>query len=298
MAKEILYKIAEDERGEIITVDRAEKGNKYFCPECKSEFSLHKSGKTGKGSRRPHFQHLNQDRNCNPESILHKSFKKLLVSMLRNKKATNESLFVNWACTECKTDYSGNSMNRDLLKEVAAVREEYNLRTCQPDIALLNQEDEVIGVIEIAVTHHPEEQALNYYKENGITLIQINLSSEDDLNRIEERITYPDIVNYCINPKCQKLENHRPKRKLGVAVYSCRYCRSELTFFQLIQGSVFDNEILNALTDHEIEQLNSINASIKIKVDPSTRVKHVRNHCATCQLRRNALRNRYIKSRF
>ena len=74
MVKEILYTTALDENGNLIRINDAEKGGTYYCPNCKSEFILRKSGKTGKGSRRPHFAHNNLTTNCTGESNLHFSF--------------------------------------------------------------------------------------------------------------------------------------------------------------------------------------------------------------------------------
>ena len=50
MKKEIQYTSADDENGNTVLIDDAEKGRDYFCPVCKGKFILRKSGKTGKGT--------------------------------------------------------------------------------------------------------------------------------------------------------------------------------------------------------------------------------------------------------
>ena len=212
MTKEILYTSALDENGNTIYINDAEKGRTYYCPICKGKFILRKSGKTGKGSRRPHFAHNNLTTNCTPEGVLHYSFKKLLIDLLERYRSESKPLIVNWKCNTCSVDYSKSKLKTNLLAKTATIKEEYNLKVCQPDIALLDPEGEVVAAIEIVVTHEPEENVLRYYERKGITLIQINLFSEDDLYKVEEKITNPDVVNFCLNPKCPIIGTMRQRQ--------------------------------------------------------------------------------------
>lgn len=70
---EILYTSAYDENQKLIKAKDAEKGNNFFCPECKGKMILRKSGKEGKGSKRPHFAHKHLTTNCTAEGVLHLS---------------------------------------------------------------------------------------------------------------------------------------------------------------------------------------------------------------------------------
>jgi competence CoiA-like predicted nuclease len=97
MEKEILYTTALDKNDSFIHINNAEKGVNYYCPLCKKEFILRKSGKTGKGSRRPHFAHNELTPNCTPEGVLHYSFKKMLIDLLDKYKAENKPFILNWA---------------------------------------------------------------------------------------------------------------------------------------------------------------------------------------------------------
>jgi len=78
MEKEILYTVALDPQGQLITARNAIKGNAFTCPMCSSVMILKKSGKTGEGTKRPHFAHKSLTPNCTPESVLHFVFKTLL----------------------------------------------------------------------------------------------------------------------------------------------------------------------------------------------------------------------------
>ncbi len=46
--------------------------------------------------------------------------------------------------------------------------------------------------------------------------------AEEDLNRVEEKITNPDIVNLCLNSKCSNFRNHKAGRKLIGSIIKLR----------------------------------------------------------------------------
>lgn len=293
MTKEILYTSALDERGNLILINDAEKGSTYFCPECKGKFILRKSGKTSKGSRRPHFAHNNLTTNCTPEGVLHSSFKKLLIDLLEKYRSEGKTLLVNWKCNSCSLNYS----KFNLLSKTATIKEEYNLKVCQPDIALLDPESEVKAAIEIVVTHEPEENVLRYYERNGITLIQINLFSEEDLNKIEEKITNPDVVNLCLNPNCQNFRNHATERKLIVADKICKRCHHPMRTFHVEANSVFGAIRTANITANEIRLAQSEGVRFKTRKDKTTKRKHHMISCMKCEIidERIRLRRRRIR---
>ena len=102
----------------------------------------------------------------------------MLIKLFEDSILENKQLIINWTCNYCNKIYSEN-----LLTKVVFIREEFTLAECRPDIALLDKEENVFAVIEIVVSHKPEEHVIQYYKDNKIILIQINLLSEDDLKK-------------------------------------------------------------------------------------------------------------------
>lgn len=234
MTKEILYATAIDDGGNLVHINDAEKGKDYYCPSCKGKFILKRSGNTGKGSKRPHFAHNKLSPNCTAESVLHYSFKKELVNLLNKYLSEEKELLVNWNCTTCSEHNEGN-----LLAKTTSIEEEYNLKVCQPDIALLNAEDNVIVAIEVVVTHDPEDKVLQFYKENDIILIQINLSSDKDLNNIESKISTPNIVGYCLSPKCSISKRYSIDRKILVGKDSCGRCYHPIERYLIQIDSTF-----------------------------------------------------------
>jgi len=244
--KEILYVTAFDENGNLVKAKNAEKNNVYFCPECSDKLILKKSGKTGKGSKRPHFAHYSESPNCTPEGVLHKSFKLLLLEKIKQNIANKTPINISWECIYCNEKHQGN-----LLQFVVDTKEEYIMDKCRPDIALFSQDEKVFVVIEIVVTHKPEDTTLAYYKENKIILIQIELNCEDDLESIDTKINKPNSIDYCYNIKCPNHGGYLFKRKLKVFQKPCGNFHIMLSciaethhYFGLQQSSDFtDNEI-------------------------------------------------------
>jgi hypothetical protein len=278
MVNEILYATAIDKDGNLIHIDDAVKGIDYYCPECKKEFILHKSGKTGQGSKRPHFKHNELSPNCKPETVLHSSFKKMLINLLEKYKSENSQLILNWICYACHDKNSGN-----ILEKVTSIKEEYTLEKCRPDIALLDDEKNVNAVVEVVVTHSPEESVLHYYSDNNIVLIQINLSSEEDLKRIEEKIKNPDIVDFCLSPSCSNTNKYKIDRRIHRRIEQCGRCMRPIERFDIDIHSVFGKQKSLNFTEEEIDLVKSKRNNIKTKTNKTTKEKYPVSDCINCR---------------
>lgn len=223
MSKEAepLFTIALDKCGNAVSIKDAVKGIDYFCPECGAKFALKKSGKTGPHSRRPHFAHLGHGYNCTPESILHKAFKTQAAKLLEQYLVEKKEFLIEWSCSHCPAKYKGN-----LLFAAASVAVEKDLGTCQPDIAILDKDGKVIIVIEVVVTHEPEQTALDYYKENGIVMVRVDVD-EDDLQNIEAKLSNPNAVTLCLHTRCEDFSLNNHTRKVETINRKCKKCGKE-----------------------------------------------------------------------
>ena len=288
MVKEILYTTALDAQGNLIHIDNAIKSEKYYCPICKNDFIIRKSGKTGKGSRRPHFAHNQLSPNCKPETVLHFSFKKMLINLLREYTKKNSPLIINWSC-----DYCGGLNNGNLLEAIFSIKEEYNLNTCKPDIALLNNKGTVVTVIEIVVTHYPEELVLKYYKENNIICIQLLLSSEEDLKNIINITKTPTHVDYCLNPKCSNYLKELSSRRILLKRIQCNKCFAPREVFVIEANGVFGKTESSVFTDEELAYIKANKSNITIQIDKKTKEKKPVSSCMNCK----RIASRYIKNR-
>ena len=288
MSNEILYTTALNHRGDLVHIDKAKKGRDYYCPSCKGEFILRKSGNTGKGSKRPHFAHNELSQNCTAESVLHYSFKKELCSLLENHLPERKELAIRWSCT-CSSEHQvGN-----LLAKTTSVREEYNLKVCQPDIALLDADENVIAAIEVVVTHSPEDKVLRYYRDNGITLLQIDLTSDEDLENVEKLISFPSIVDYCYSPRCSNNDRYSIDRKIVVYPGRCGRCCSPIERYAIEVNTSFGKWHSNDFTDDEINLAKSQRNNIKVLTESSTNKKYPVSTCNNCR----RLRSRFGRNR-
>jgi predicted RNA-binding Zn-ribbon protein involved in translation (DUF1610 family) len=249
--KEILYVAAFDKNGVLVKAKDAEKTEAYFCPECKDKLILKKSGKTGNRSKRPHFAHHAQSPNCTPEGVLHKSFKLLLLEYIKQHIADETLINMEWECSYCHERHTGN-----LVQSAVGVQDEYHMEKCRADIALLGHKGNPFAVIEIVVTHKPEEAAISFYKENKIALIQIELDSDDDLDRIEAKINKPTSINYCINHQCPNIGEYAFNRDTRLVVRNCSNFHQMLS----VEAGIFHHFgafFPTDFTDEEIELAKS-----------------------------------------
>lgn len=277
--KNILYTVAYDKNNILIKASDAEKGNDFYCPVCKGELILRKSGKTGKGSKRPHFAHHKLTPNCNPETALHFSFKNLLSKYLEEHIQSNTPLQFSWKCKYCYETHSGN-----LLKKIKSVKLEYSMDKCKPDIALLDKDNNVFAVIEIVVTHKPEEEVLKYYNGKNIILIQINLTSDKDIDELENKISKPDIVHSCFNPKCNKCGYYLNKTKMTIVDGNCWKCNFKMKV-AIVEGGREREDILagpDKFTKQEIEFAKNKGVIIKEQYSKSANERYLANTCGQC----------------
>jgi hypothetical protein len=98
---------------------------------------------------------------------------------------------------------------------------------------------------------------LDYYKENKIVLIQINLETEDELLMVEEKMCKPSIVEFCINPNCNAYVLYEVRRKI---IYETAVCSNRLHIMKkcfIGVESVFGRQKSMEFIDDEIEEAKS-----------------------------------------
>ena len=203
---ELLNKFAEDNNRKIIHIKNAVIGIDYYCPECKEKFILKKGN-----IRQHHFAHNNSSSNCagTGEGYLHKAFKKMLLEIIKNNIITNKPIIVNFQCNICKMGHNAN-----ILTGITEVKDEYNLVECRPDIALINQNNQVPIIIEIVDKHEPEKNVFDYCTKNQIVLIRIKLDSIEDLENINNKIQNPTNIILFNQLHCPNVLNYIRQQQL------------------------------------------------------------------------------------
>lgn len=267
MAKDILYSIAETPIGQLINAIDADKQSAYLCPACKQPLLFRKGLK-----KRPHFAHKVFTPNCTPESALHYSFKTLLYHKIKEHLNLGLALPIQWSCSKCHELHTGN-----LLKKAVEVRLEYNLGNCRPDIALLDRNGYVIAVIEVVVTHRPEEKTLDYYRQNQIFVITYLLKSDREIDRLDLVTLAPDSINLCINPKCLKCGEHMWRRHLLIIDAKCWNCRAPMK----VAMSHAEDAAIYDFSNYDIELANQNGCFLKRRYSDNGTI-YVVNTCLKC----------------
>lgn len=273
----LLLPYAYDSNGNLVHIDNAQKGHKYTCPNCGAELLL-KISKIPVGQkyhRRNHFAHKgNSDNHCS-ESFLHKLFKERCAEYIYEKIAAQEDLFFEWKCEKCYENHRGN-----LLKKAVKVVTEHDLGICKPDIALLDSNEKVVIVVEVVVAHKPEPSTLQYYEDNKIACLQINVEDFVDCDNIAEKLSHPSKVNLCPNPICEKCSEIMHSLKLVTVVADCWKCKQKMTiamidtFGQLLSPADFNEE--------EIEIAKALGANIQKRYSKTVNDNYFANVCTHC----------------
>lgn len=276
--KKLLLPYAYDSMGNLIHIDDAQKHEVYKCPECGQILTL-KISKIPVGTknhRRNHFAHQEKcpDNNCT-ESFLHKLFKKRVAEFIRQKiNNQDKKLEFVWRCDICKSEHQGN-----LLKKAVSVQLEYEMKVCRPDIALLDKDGNVVIVIEVVVTHKPEKETLQYYTDNKIACLQINVFDFADCNRVEEKLKYPFSVNLCPMPECKKCGHRMSRKRMIIAKGSCYKCGREMKIAMIEADDIYDP---SHFTQEQIDIANANGANIELKYSNGAKESYHSNSCMYC----------------
>lgn len=276
--KNLTITYAQDTEGNLVTADKASKGNRYCCIECHEELSLRVS-KIPEGQkfyRRPHFAHR-KDSVCHPETVLHNQFKRMAAQMLESKILQKVPLLISWKCEMCFEDHQYN-----LLEGVESIKMEYWLKECQPDIALLTADNTVKAVIEVVVNHKPEPQVLKYYSDNGILLIQINLQSFEDIDHLEERIMAPSKVTHCLSPICEVCGHRKNMAQMRVVDTSCWKCHHIMKMAMITDANFCQVLGPNDFTKNELLLAKQQGVTIEYSYSKTMEDSYLANVCKTC----------------
>lgn len=282
MSKQLLLLYAYDDNNNLVHIDNAQKGNKYTCPTCGAELILRKS-KIPEGQKyhkRNHFAHKGNPENHCSESFLHKLFKEKCAEYINEKILKNEDFFFEWECEICHEKHKGN-----LLKKTKKAVTEYHMGTCKPDIALLNENGKVVITVEIVVTHKPEPNTLQYYNDNKIACLQINVDDFIDCDNIETKLSNPNKVNLCPNPICKICGGVTRNAKLVIAGTPCWNCHKEMmSAFIHSNNATFIEEFITPtdFNEEELEIAKRLGANIQKRYSKEYDVNYFTNVCQHC----------------
>ncbi|MBI3923527.1 MAG: hypothetical protein HY318_19065 [Armatimonadetes bacterium] len=184
------------------------------CPSCKEPL-IAKKGPI----KKHHFAH-DPGTQCNLESALHCVAKTLIYTGIQGALNHGNPIHLRWKCSRCGDEHGGN-----LLKRIASVNLELDLGKAQPDILLSDLDNKPIAVIEIVVSHPPDDSALEFYKDAGIAVVEVKLESGEALEAFRDlRELHATRFPRCTRPKCKQCGRPLSPKVLHVVEAACEYC--------------------------------------------------------------------------
>lgn len=276
----LLLPYAINSSGNLVHIDDARKGDIYTCPSCGANLSLRisKIPEGQKYHRINHFAHKGSVDNYCSESFLHKLFKQRVSEYIRTElDRPNKAIWFEWKCDKCNELHKGN-----LLKKATQVIEELDLQVCRPDIALLDKDGKVVIVIEIVVTHKPSPETLQFYKDNKIACLQIEVSDFSECDRIQEKVLHPNAVSMCPNPICKKCGEVMNRAKLIVVTASCRKCSNAMKIAMIVSNDGNYIHSPKVFTNDEIRKAQMFGVNIKNRYSQTVRENYWANVCDKC----------------
>lgn len=274
--------VALDENDVIQKAEDANKLGNYFCPSCKSKMVLRRGD-----VRIAHFAHKSSVSNCNPETVLHKLGKEKVKEVLENDITNRLSKKASYICDRC---YSVHEY--DILAEVISLELERPLDKFRPDVSLIDKINNTRVVIEIVVTHPPEQDLLNFYNENNILYLRIDLKDFSDLDKIEEKLKYIKNGNsidyekiYSEKVDCIETEPEEEISQLFIIDFVCDNC-NKVTKVALINAdnpNPFDRVDPEDFTSEQLDLARKAGANIARHKFSTNGAYYLVNKCSHCQ---------------
>lgn len=270
--KKQLFVIALDKDKQIIQANDAVKGDKFFCVDCGGELLLRKSERR---LRRPHFAHKSLTFNCKPESALHFGFKNLIAEKIRRLIQEKKNWIIEWDCRVCNKKHEEN-----LFKKVAQVSVESAFKDYKPDVLLSDELGNPVAVIEVVVSHEPEDHYIDFLRKENITLVQFNLESEDDLEIINREKLKPHFVDYCFNPRCRECNGFMKESEMLIIASPCWKCGSSMKVAVINRGEGMIEPPFFNENEFEIAKKNGV--LIQNRYSKTMRLSYLANVCPHC----------------
>ena len=249
MGKKLLHTIGYDEEGNILHINKAEKGNIHTCPQCGERIIARKDGTM----QRPHFAHFKKSDVCNGESILHHFFRQEAVRLLQKHLDEKQAFPITWTCPLCNRVYT-----KDMLQQAASIHTDWKEEGHQPDITLLDDKGRPLFAIQLLIRKKLTKKTLHFYEEKGIILIQVQLE-EDDWMQVEEKLSHPESVTFCTNAECYNFQFYQNciHREYYSQKFKCKKCGKVVDGYMVRNTSALGIIGLDRLREHEKQEIVS-----------------------------------------
>lgn len=267
--------------GHLVHVSYVESGSKHgaVCPACSSALIARK-GKL----KIHHFAHRS-DANCNAETALHRTAKILLYEEIKSALRNNQGIAVTWDCSVCESHHEGN-----LLKKARSVHMEHSLGKCRPDITLFDENSKPVAIIEVVVSHEPEEHVRKFCADHKIALLELHLAELSSLDALRPLSTFNATRgSVCTREKCPRCRAPLFEGHIYVVDGDCWKCKASMKI-ALGHGNSgmggpdeFDAQAISAAKKHGVILRNRYSNVVQERYLANT-CKHCGNFCGNFYL--------------
>jgi len=121
-----------------------------------------------------------------------------------------------------------------MVKRAAKVEMECDLGSCRPDLTLFGPSGKPVALVEIVVSHAPDENVTKFAKSSGAPIVRFDLRSVADLERIVEADTLvPTVLDLCPRPACARCGDRLSPVTLRTFPMACASCNRPTTVVAL-----------------------------------------------------------------
>ncbi len=185
MKKKAVYSAAYSPDGTIALVHNISATGPFRCIGCGKPMIARRGEE-----RIWHFAHSNDGR-CSGETALHKAAKEMIAGALRRSLEINPhpAFLASYKCPYCRDTHA-----IDLIVETGEIEVETQIGPVIPDILLKDTSGSPHAVIEVVVSHAPEDTAISYYMGEWNKPVYVVSPTWEELPDIIDRITLSAIL--------------------------------------------------------------------------------------------------------
>lgn len=228
--REILYPYALDRGGNVVDVERADRGGLFTCIGCGERMIL-KRGEI----KVAHFAHWREVEGCGGETVLHKMAKAAIKYEIERAIEEGRPYGFSWMCSVCEMEHWG-----DLAVSEREIRVEAELDGVRPDLLAVSLQGKPLVAIEVIVSHYPEREAVVVYLRLELPVVMVRMGW-DRLKELSEGLGKVEVLNArCRAKRCDKCDGIVEEIEIGSLYgYPCWKCGKKMRVLVFDGGMPF-----------------------------------------------------------
>lgn len=123
---------------------------------------------------------------------------------------------------------------------------------------------------------------MQYYDDNKIACLQIQVDDFPDCGKIEEKLSHPNHMNICPNPRCKKCGEIMHHVQMVTVVSNCWKCGQEMKIAMLATKN--GNRIFSPtdFSEDDVKKATTLGANIKRCYSKTLNEAYFANVCEHC----------------